>query len=239
MNVGVPGEGDLDRLLGHRRRDGRAARRDARLLPPARLALATGPDRPRSSPRLGRRARSARSRRARLTGGLERSGAIRSRVVEASSRVAGGSGDVDTTTRPPRATRSGSRRAPTTRPRSRTTSPASPTPPADRRLVRAPRRRCSADGIAVLWSTEVLGDQRRAGSPLERRSGSDGRAERCGRARCGYRCGEPAEAKARTGRIAVMIASTIERSGPYRPGPIGSVPMERRRRRLPASVADR
>ena len=39
MNVGVPGEGDHDRLLRHRRRDGRPAGRDGRLLPPARLAL--------------------------------------------------------------------------------------------------------------------------------------------------------------------------------------------------------
>ena len=40
MNVGVPGEGDADRLLGRRRRDGRDAGRHGRLLPQARLAVA-------------------------------------------------------------------------------------------------------------------------------------------------------------------------------------------------------
>ena len=40
MNVGVPGRGRHHGVLGDRRVDGRAARRHARLLPPARLALA-------------------------------------------------------------------------------------------------------------------------------------------------------------------------------------------------------
>ena len=39
MNVGVPGEGDTTDFYVDRRRDGRAAGRDARLLPPPRLAV--------------------------------------------------------------------------------------------------------------------------------------------------------------------------------------------------------
>ena len=38
MNVGVPGEGDIDRLLDRHRRDGRDAGRHGRLLPAPRLA---------------------------------------------------------------------------------------------------------------------------------------------------------------------------------------------------------
>ena len=58
MNVHVPGEGRDRRLLDRRRRDGRAARRDALVLPPARLAVA-------QPARLASRARTVRVRRPR------------------------------------------------------------------------------------------------------------------------------------------------------------------------------
>ncbi len=57
MNVGVPGEGDQTDFYVDRRRDGRDPGRDARLLPPSRLALKRSADgldlRPASSIRGG------------------------------------------------------------------------------------------------------------------------------------------------------------------------------------------
>ena len=49
MNVGVPGEESRDGVLGHHGRDGPAAGRHGRLLPPARLAVVLTPSRASSA----------------------------------------------------------------------------------------------------------------------------------------------------------------------------------------------